>query len=137
MRLAFWPLIVAIAVGGCGSPSGTPARVTGDIRVRTAAEQFCPLMHIPYPRLTMRINPAVSEQIEAIADDGVTFDVWWPEGFHAGASGGTVILDQEDRIAASDRDVIEVPARGQGWPQLHGYRVCAASGAIYVVTDPV
>ncbi len=138
MRRALGMLIVSVALVGCAAPppaSPPPSPAAAALKIRTEADSFCPLAKIGGPRLTMRLDPASSDQIWATSDDGTKFPVYWPEGFRVGDRDGPVVLDAGGQIAAADGDVILVPERE--FPLLRGRVVCFGSGSLYVMpSDP-
>ncbi len=133
-----WLLLViaCLAVAGCTSvtPSSTPGVSAIQLRI-APADESCPFAHVGYPELTFRIDPAAGEHVVAVADDGTRYHTWWSEGFEGGSVDDPVVRDPAGQIVARDGEVLVIPGVGQGFPRLHGYKVCASGDSIYVLVS--
>lgn len=135
MRRVLGAFLASVVVAVCASTTSTPSPIAtaSAVKIRTQADEFCPLAKITVPRLTMRLDPKFGDQVWATADDGTKYGVWWPEGFQIGERGGPVVLDRSGNVAAADGDVILVPDRG--FPLLRGRAVCFGSDSLYVMAS--
>jgi len=94
----------------------------------------CPLARIPFDELTIRIDPTAAEQVWAVAEDGTRFHLWWSEGFTGGSADDPVVRDSAGRVVARDGEILTIPGRGAGRPEIQGHQVCAGSGSLYVIS---
>lgn len=129
--------ITCLGAVGCALPVVSLAPTDAAIRLRFApADQPCFLVHVGYSELRFTIDPMADEQVVAVAPDGTRFHTTWSPGFRGGTTTDPVVLDPAGQVVARDGEVLAIP--GQGWPTLHGYRVCASGDSIYVfLSGPV
>ena len=91
----------------------------------------CDSIGVEYRGVTFHIDPAATEPVSAVADTGVSLVTYWSAGFHAGTAAERVVRDPAGQVVVADGDTLAVGQR------LHGYFVCLAPDALYVLlADP-
>jgi len=140
------------ACGGAASPSTTPSPVPsasptpvpsasptpggpGFALNESPAGLGCDAMRPPYDEIVFRIDPEADEPVTAIADTGAVLATYWSAGFVGGTADDPVVRDAAGEVVVSDGDTLVIPEAE--WPRLHGYFVCPANDAVYVLeVDP-
>jgi hypothetical protein len=116
--------ILCFGVVGCDFSSVVPPTPIA-IRINLSPGTECPLVGFP-DHLTFRIDPTAADQVVILDPDGRPYRVWWPTGFRGGTSDDPVVRDSRGLVVARDGEVLVVPQTG--FPNLHGYSVCAGDG---------
>jgi hypothetical protein len=135
-------LCTAISVAACAPPpsDGTapPTAATDPSRIalRTApANLGCDSIGVDYRKVTFHIDPSAAEQVSATTDTGRSLLTYWSTGFRPGTAAERVVRDPAGQVVVTDGQVLPIPQAD--WPRLHGYFVCPAPDALYVlVVEP-
>jgi len=134
-------LIAAVTAAGCAPPAGDgtapPASsAPSSIALRTApANLGCDSIGVDYRNVTFHIDPTAAEQVSATTDTGMSLLTYWSAGFRPGTVAERVVRDPAGQVVMTDGQVLPIPQAD--WPRLHGYFVCPAPDALYVlVVEP-
>jgi hypothetical protein len=135
-------LIAAVTVAGCAPPAGdrtappAASSAPSSIALRTApANLGCDTVGVDYRNVTFHIDPTAAEQVSATTDTGKVLLTYWSAGFRPGTAAERVVRDPAGQVVVTDGQVLPIPQAD--WPRLHGYFVCPAPDALYVlVVEP-
>jgi hypothetical protein len=117
------------------APSSAAPSTPAIVLREAPANLGCDTIGIDYQNVTFRIDPAAAEQVSAVTDTGVTLLTYWAAGFEPGTADERLIRDPDGQVVATDGEVLAVPQGAQ--TRLHGYFVCLAPEALYVLlADP-
>ena len=121
------------------TPVSTPAASTGSIEpsrsqsaivLRQApANLGCDSIGLDYTHVTFDIDPAAEEQVSAVTDTNVRLLTYWSPEFRPGPGGELAVRDPAGQAVATDGEVLAVGNK------LHGYFVCMAPSALYVLAN--
>jgi hypothetical protein len=134
-------LLFAAVSAACGGTTAPPAATSaapsgaGLILQPAPANLGCDTIGVPYRSVTFEIDPAATDPVTAVSDEGTTLKTFWSVGFVGGPADDPVVRDPGGQVVAKDGDVLQIPEAA--FPRLQGYFVCPSADALYVLLqDP-
>jgi hypothetical protein len=119
---------------GTTSPGATTAPSSTTLRV-APANLGCDAIGVDFRRVTFHVDPTAAEPVVAAADSGRLLLTYWSAGFQLGTAAERVVRDPSGQVVVTDAEALPIPQAN--WPRLHGYFVCPAPDALYVLlVDP-
>ncbi len=92
----------------------------------------CDTIGVDYREVTFHVDPGTTDPVTAFADTGRVLRTFWSAGFQ-GSAADQAVLDPAGVVVATDGEVLTVPPNA--YPRLHGYFVCLAPDALYILSS--
>src|SRR5919108_1618122 len=118
-------LLFAAVSAACGATTAPPAAPSaapsgaGLILQPAPANLGCDTIAVPYRSVTFEIDPAATDPVTAVSDQGTTLKTFWSVGFVGGPADDPVVRDPGGQVVAKDGDVLQIPEAA--FPRLQGY----------------